>query len=104
MRDNGFNIKEVNTENLTPIKIQNNVPLNFQGCHTAIVDGYVIEGHVPVSEINRLLLERPDVVGLAVAGMPTGSPGMEDPGAVAEAFDVVAFDEIGNIEVYASYP
>ena len=104
MRDNGFNVKEVNTEDLTQIKTQNNVPLNFQGCHTAIVNGYVIEGHVPVSEINKLLNEKPSIVGLAVAGMPTGSPGMEDPEAEEEAFDVVTFDELGNIEVYASYP
>ena len=68
------------------------------------MDGYVIEGHVPIAEINRLLTERPEVVGIAVAGMPVGSPGMEISGFGSEAFDVVTFDQFGNIEIYASYP
>jgi hypothetical protein len=68
------------------------------------VDGYVIEGHVPAAEINRLLTERPDVVGIAVAGMPAGSPGMDVGGFDTESFDVVTFDQSGDIEVYASYP
>jgi hypothetical protein len=77
--------------------------LEFQACHTAIVDGYVIEGHVPVSEIKRLLSERPDVIGIAVAGMPAGSPGMEIEGFDSEPFDVVSFDENGRIEIFESY-
>jgi hypothetical protein len=68
------------------------------------VDGFVIEGHVPVAEIERLLSERPDVVGLAVIGMPVGSPGMEDESQPGEPFDVLAFDKDGNTQVYASYP
>jgi hypothetical protein len=67
------------------------------------VDGYVIEGHVPVSEIKRLLAERPDIIGLAVAGMPIGSPGMESTDYASEPFDVIAFDASGGFEVYASY-
>ena len=77
--------------------------MEFQACHTAIVDGYVIEGHVPVSEIERLLSERPDVIGIAVAGMPAGSPGMDIDGFDSEPFDVVSFDENGSIEIYESY-
>lgn len=77
--------------------------MEFQACHTAIVDGYVIEGHVPVSEIERLLSERPDVIGIAVAGMPAGSPGMEIEGFDSEPFDVVSFDENGSIEIFESY-
>lgn len=73
-------------------------------CHTAIVDGYVIVGHVPVTEIRRMLAERPKVTGIAVAGMPVGSPGMEVEGGEIEPYDVVTFDQAGSITVYASYP
>lgn len=67
------------------------------------MDGYVIEGHVPAAEINRLLSEKPDVIGIAVAGMPFGSPGMEIEGFEIEAYDVVTFDSSGEIAVFASY-
>ena len=80
------------------------VPAGLEGCHTAIVDGYIISGHVPAREINRLLAERPDVLGLAVPGMPVGSPGMEVPGQPAQPYDVIAFDATGETQVYASYP
>lgn len=89
---------------MAPIKIQYQVPAELESCHTAIVDGYVIEGHVPVSEINRLLSERPDAIGLAVAGMPIGSPGMETQGIAAEPFDVILFSADGSQTIYASYP
>jgi len=68
------------------------------------VDGYVIEGHVPATEIFRLLTEGPSVVGIAVAGMPAGSPGMEISGFDTEPFEVVTFDNNGIIETYAKYP
>ncbi len=68
------------------------------------MDGYVIEGHVPIEDIERLLSERPAVIGIAVAGMPLGSPGMEIEGFEDEAFDVVTFDHKGHLEVYQSYP
>ena len=85
-------------------KALSQVPQELQACHTAIVDGYIIEGHVPVKEINRLLAERPaGVVGLAVPGMPIGSPGMDVPGQPAQPYDVIAFDQAGRTEVYASY-
>jgi hypothetical protein len=89
---------------LNQIKAKYLVPEQLQSCHTAIVNGYVVEGHVPVAEIERLLTEKPDVVGIAVGGMPMGSPGMEIEGFDDEPFDVVTFDEQGKIEVYASYP
>ena len=103
MADNGyvFEVRDVN--NLSPIKQENHVPMHLQSCHTAIVDGYVIEGHVPVADFERLLRERPAIAGIAVAGMPTNSPGMEVPGAESEPFDVIAFDVEGNTSVYASY-
>jgi hypothetical protein len=68
------------------------------------VDGYVVEGHVPVREIERLLTERPDVIGIAVPGMPPGSPGMEVEGFGSEPFDVVTFSASGTPELFASYP
>lgn len=89
---------------LDQIKKKYQIPEDFQACHTAIVNGYVVEGHVPVEEIERLLSERPAVIGIAVAGMPAGSPGMEIEGFENEAFDVVTFDEEGNIEIYQNYP
>lgn len=68
------------------------------------MDGYVIEGHVPVADIYRLLSEKPDVIGIAVPGMPAGSPGMEVSGFGTEAFDVVTFDASGSTQIFASYP
>jgi len=68
------------------------------------VDGYVVEGHVPFEEIERILTERPDIVGIAVAGMPPGSPGMNIAGFEDEPFEVVTFNANGAIEVYSSYP
>ena len=91
-------------DSLDEIKEKYQVPGSLQSCHTAIVDGYVIEGHVPAVEINKLLAERPDVIGIAVAGMPAGSPGMEIEGFDSEPYDVVTFDKEGQIEIYSSYP
>ncbi len=104
MSENGFTVQVEDAQNRAALREQYNVPLQIQSCHTAIVDGYIIEGHVPVSEIERLLTERPDVVGLAVIGMPAGSPGMEDESQSDQPFDVLAFDKEGNTQVYASYP
>jgi len=104
MQDNGYSLKVEDVNDLTAIKQQYNVPAELSSCHTAIVDGYVIEGHVPVEEVRRLLDERPDIAGIAVAGMPVGSPGMEVEGAAPQPFDVIAFDAEGNTYVWASYP
>jgi hypothetical protein len=90
-------------DSLDSIKAQYQVPDSLQSCHTAIVNGYVVEGHVPIAEINRLLAEKPPVLGIAVAGMPVGSPGMEIDGFETEPFDVVSFDDQGVIEIYSSY-
>ena len=103
MRDNGYGFQVENVNNLSTVKQQYNVPGSLQSCHTAIVDGYIVEGHVPVAEVERLLAERPDIAGIAVAGMPINSPGMEMPGAADEPFDVIAFDAQGNTYVFASY-
>ena len=74
----------------------------MQSCHTAIVDGYVLEGHVPAADAQRLLKERPAVLGLAVPGMPVGSPGMEVATMKPQAYDVIAFDRQGQLKVFAS--
>lgn len=103
MEDNGFTVNVEDVEDLSTIKSQHQVPALLQSCHTAIVDGYIIEGHVPISEVERLLDERPDVIGLAVPGMPIGSPGMEVEGAEDQPYDVIAFDASGDWQIYASY-
>ena len=97
-------MEKIDTDDLASIQAQYQVPASLQSCHTAIVDGYVIEGHVPAAEIERLLTERPDVIGIAVAGMPAGSPGMEVEGLETEAYDVVIFSKFGATAIYASYP
>lgn len=103
MEEHGFTIKTIQTDNMVPIKAENGVPIEMQSCHTAVVDGYVIEGHVPADDVVRLLNERPAVGGLAVPGMPIGSPGMEIEGQPAQPFDVVTFDQTGQVAVFSSY-
>ncbi|MEO8296106.1 MAG: DUF411 domain-containing protein [Gemmatimonadota bacterium] len=97
---NGFKVTTRNMEDVTPIKSQNHVPDALRSCHTAIVNGYVIEGHVPASDIQHLLRDKPKISGLAVPGMVTGSPGME--GGTAQSYDVVAFGD-GKTSVYAKH-
>jgi hypothetical protein len=87
---------------LDAIKRRHGVPLKLASCHTATVDGYVIEGHVPADLIDRLLAERPRVVGLTVPGMPAGAPGMDVPGQPAQRYDVLTFDARGETRVFAS--
>jgi hypothetical protein len=100
LQANGLDVeaKDVTDAQLVRIKSQYGVPDRLSGCHTALVDGYVVEGHVPADLILRLLNERPEVVGLTVPGMPIGSPGMEGPDA--EPYDVLTFDGEGRVEVY----
>jgi hypothetical protein len=103
MEQNGFDVKTEHVPSLALVRIEYPIPPELQSCHTAIVDGYIIEGHVPIADIRRLLAERPEILGLAVAGMPTGSPGMETDSYDSETFDVIAFDKFGNTEVFSSY-
>ena len=81
------------------MKVKYKVPEKLRSCHTALIDGYVIEGHVPADVIDRLLKERPPVLGLAVPGMPVGSPGME--GGKPEPYSVMTFDKDGKTTLYA---
>ena len=87
---------------LMSYKLDKGIPQKMTSCHTAQIEGYIIEGHVPVSDIRRLLDERPDAVGLAVPGMPYGSPGMGSE-SEREAYDVFLIRRDGSTEVYASY-
>ena len=99
----GFKVRTTNQENLSDFTAQHHVPRRVQSCHTAVVNGYVLEGHVPASDVYRLLKERPAIAGLAVPGMPIGTPGMEVKGAKVQPFDVVAFDKAGQARVFANH-
>jgi len=101
LRKQGFTVVAHDTSGMTAVKAEMGVPDALSSCHTAIVGGYLIEGHVPAADIERLLKEHPKVVGLAVAGMVTGSPGME--GGTPEHYKVMAFDAKGKTTVFASY-
>ncbi|MEP6918389.1 MAG: DUF411 domain-containing protein [Acidobacteriota bacterium] len=101
VRASGFAPTATDVDDMTVVKTQRHVPPALQSCHTAIVAGYVIEGHVPAEDIKRLLKERPAIAGLAVPGMPSGSPGME--GAAPRPYDVVAFDKQGKTRVFATH-
>jgi len=79
LRRNGFDVKEVPTHDLSLIRRERGVPEKLEGCHTILIDKYVVEGHVPIGPIRRLLTERPDITGISLPGMPTGSPGMNGP-------------------------
>jgi hypothetical protein len=102
LRDNGFQISEVQQADMEPVKQQYNVPEELSSCHTAIINGAVIEGHVPVEDIKRFLAENVDAAGLAVPGMPLGSPGMESEDT-QESFTVFSFDQQGTPEVFNEY-
>jgi hypothetical protein len=89
----GHNVITVNTKDMNNTKTALGVPNQLRSCHTAKVDGYVLEGHVPIADVERLLFERPEAQGLAVPGMPTGSPGMEMPGISPDSYEVILFDD-----------
>ena len=101
LRKSGFTIEERNVVDVGVVKRKHSVPAALESCHTALVEGYVIEGHVPADVIDQLLRERPKVVGLAVPGMPLGSPGMEAAGQTPPPYEVIAFDLRGTRRVYA---
>jgi hypothetical protein len=98
---NGFKVTGKDVDNVQPVKDDVGLPAKLASCHTAIVDGYVVEGHVPAADIQRLLKERPKIVGLSAPGMPPSSPGMDQPGNIP--YDVIAFDAKGNTTVYAKH-
>ena len=100
LKENGFTVEVHNHRNLNPIKDEMGVPRHMQSCHTAKVGSYVIEGHVPADVVARLLKEKPDIEGLAMPGMPMGSPGMEGPRK--DKYDILTLEKSGRTSVYAS--
>jgi len=97
----GYRVDAKDSPNMTEIKRTLGVPTGLTACHTAMVNGYLIEGHVPAADIDRLLTQKPQIAGLAVPGMPAGSPGME--GASAQRYQVLTFDKSGKTTVFASH-
>lgn len=98
LEESGFTVKTLDMPDVTPMKQRYGLPADLASCHTAVVDGYVVEGHVPADVIKELLQKRPDVAGIAVPGMPIGSPGMEGPNP--QPYNVVAFSTDGEREVF----
>jgi hypothetical protein len=103
LRKAGFSATVTDVEDMTAIKTKHGIPGQARSCHTAVVEGYVIEGHVPVADVQRLLKQRPAIVGIAVPGMPIGSPGMEVANVKPQPYDVLAFDKAGQTTVFASH-
>ena len=99
---NGFQVTVHDVDNISYYRQRHGVPAALSSCHTAIVDGYTIEGHVPAADIHALLEERPEARGLAVPGMPLGSPGM-DTGPDREPYSVFLFDDTDSHSVYREY-
>lgn len=99
MEDAGFSVEVQNRRDLVPIKREFGIPGRMQSCHTARVGGYLVEGHVPADLVTRMLDEKPYIKGLAVPGMPMGSPGMEGPRK--DPYDVIAIGNDGRLQVFA---
>ena len=94
--------KNLNDSQLSAVAIQSGVPADLQSCHTAKIGTYVVEGHVPAEDIQRLLKEQPSIAGIAVAGMPMGSPGMEQ-GGMKQPYTTIAFTKDGKKTVFARH-
>ena len=101
LQEHGFTVTATDVGDMSKIKVKNGVPPGLYSCHTALIDGYVIEGHVPAPDIMLLLAARSEVSGLAVPGMPIGSPGMEGPNP--EAYEVYSFDDSGAVREFAAH-
>lgn len=101
LEENGFRVTDEKVADLYQVKQEKGIPAQLSSCHTAIVDGYVVEGHVPAEDIRRLLSERPDAIGISAPGMPPNSPGMDIP--VTHEYQIILFDEAGDMSVYATH-
>ena len=100
MRNNGFRVVTYNVTDLNAVKQKHDIADNLQSCHTTEVGGYFVEGHVPVDMVRKLLAERPPIAGIAVPGMPVGSPGMEV--GPPEPYDILSVDSAGRTTVFGS--
>lgn len=102
LKQNNFNVKDIISNDVQAIKNQYGVTQEMASCHTALVDGYVVEGHVPANDIKALLKNKPSIVGITVPGMPSGTPGMEMGGRKG-AYEVISFDKNNQHQVFNSY-
>ncbi len=102
LKKNNYTVIERNTRDVFAEKKRLGVPEKISACHTAVIDGYVVEGHVTDRDIRRLLLLRPDIKGIAVPGMPTGTPGMEK-GDKKEKYNVISFDKNGKTDIFVRH-
>ena len=102
LENNGFRVTAKNTRDVRSIKEKYGIRHDLSACHTAVIAGYFVEGHVPAQSIHRLLSEKPDIKGITVPGMPIGSPGMES-GSRVDRYNVIAVNKSGNLSIYDSY-
>ena len=102
LKQSNFNVKDIVSDDVQAIKDQYGITKELASCHTALVNGYAIEGHVPADDIKTLLKNKPNVVGLTVPGMPSGTPGMEM-GGKKDAYQVISFDKNKQHKVFNSY-
>jgi hypothetical protein len=103
LRANGFTPAVHDEADMDAIKDEMGVPKNVRSCHTALLDRYVVEGHVPAADLRHLLKEHPAVAGLAVPGMPKSTPGMAMPGETPQPYEVVSFTRDGKTAVFARH-
>ena len=102
VEQHGIRVDARNVSDVWAVKDQLGMPRQLGSCHTAVIGGYIVEGHVPADIIKRMLRERPEIAGIAVPGMPMGSPGMEGDGSVKDRYDVIAIGRDGRTSVYAT--
>jgi hypothetical protein len=102
LEQHGYQVETNNMRDLRMVKAMSGVRSQYASCHTAVIDGYVVEGHVPVTDIERLLKERPDVIGIAAPGMPVGSPGMEQ-GNRRDNYQVITLEQDGSARLFAEH-
>jgi hypothetical protein len=103
MEDEGFTVRQVDVATTADVRNRLGVPSSLGSCHTAVVGDYVVEGHVPAEDVKRLLRDRPDATGIAVPGMPLGSPGMEVPGREPQPYEVLLFASDGRVAVFSRH-
>ncbi|MDZ4151617.1 DUF411 domain-containing protein, partial [Methylicorpusculum sp.] len=97
-----FDVKDIVTEDMDEVKAKLGVPKQLASCHTAVIDGYVVEGHLPAADIEKMLKDKPKIAGISVPGMPMGTPGMEM-GGRKDPYQVISFDKDNNQQIYNSY-
>ncbi|MCX7098486.1 MAG: DUF411 domain-containing protein [Methylococcales bacterium] len=103
LQDNNFNVQDILTPDVQTIKQKYGVSAKMASCHTALVGGYVVEGHVPATDIQKMLKIKPKIAGIAVPGMPNGTPGMEM-GEGQDAYNVISFSKDNTYDIFNSYP